>query len=219
MTANATIRQNLPPPFARLRPWIGAGGGAAFLVLLPGVVLEAVGRGGHGGCFVAGLLVLVAGVAAFALGAVLAPFWRHGAGLCVAGIAVLAVWFTLLLLARQARSFAFARCAARAGDLVGAIERYRQIYGHAPDRLAELVPTLLSAVPGTGMPAYPEFDYARLPAKPGAPTADPDFELTISCPTAFLSFDLFVYQPLAVEQRVSPGWSRPRYGDWIYVAD
>lgn len=63
---------------------------------------------------------------------------------------------------RAARPIAFARLARRSQPLVEAICEYSAEQGRPPESLQALVPQYLERVPGTGLPAYPQYDYEIL---------------------------------------------------------
>lgn len=62
----------------------------------------------------------------------------------------------------MARYWGFERASHRADLLIEAIEHYQQEHGKPPEKLAELLPHYIKAIPATGLPAYPAFKYERL---------------------------------------------------------
>ena len=58
------------------------------------------------------------------------------------------------------RREALDRVARRAEPIVSGIERFRAQNGRYPDRLQELIPGELTAIPSTGVATYPEFGYS-----------------------------------------------------------
>jgi len=74
-----------------------------------------------------------------------------------------AVPFGCLLLAASSvshlRHKTFAALAERAKPLVRAIEYYERQNGHPPDSLQNLVPDHFPSIPGTGIRAYPDYEY------------------------------------------------------------
>ncbi len=113
---------------------------------------------------------------------------------------------------RETRLRTFERLAARSQSLVDAIHAYEQRYAAAPPDLAALVPEFLPEVPGTGMPAYPRFEYEVV-------TIDHDlarrWNLRLPCSTGLINSDEFIYCPedSRFDPKVDPV---TRLGDWIY---
>jgi hypothetical protein len=94
--------------------------------------------------------------------------WRFGAarrgpllGLAQLLLVAVVAFASMLLLSWPLRRLAFARAAERADPLVAAIEAFERTEGKAPEALADLIPAHLSAIPGTGLVAYPSFEYER----------------------------------------------------------
>lgn len=207
-----------PWPVPDSAPWRRVLGSAAVLQALggvPWVVCEQL-------CLpavewlplVAGAFLLASLCAAVA-GCVLAPFRpARGARLLVWGLVGIALWIAFAFAARQARRLAFAGCAARAETLVAAIAASAAERGAPPASLQALVPRHLSAVTGTGLPAYPEFAYEVLPASGAAPAA---WQLRVSC-SSLMSFDYFLYRSDQEYRRERLG-SFARLGAWAYVHD
>ncbi len=110
---------------------------------------------------------------------------------------------------RRAR---FAEAAERARPLIAAIEAYRA-RGVYPESIEELYRGALERPPGTGMLAYPEFDYRR----PGKDDGFSGYELRVLCPLGPFSFDVFVYRPGASYPERLYGGRVERIADWAYV--
>jgi hypothetical protein len=70
------------------------------------------------------------------------------------------------------------------------------------------VPDHLPWVPGTGLPAYPKFDYRR--------TGGEAFELSVFCGDGF-DFDRFVYWSSETYPDAMYGGFVQRIGKWAYV--
>ena len=120
-----------------------------------------------------GLLTLLCSLAAFPLGLVLIciAVWsllrkRWSLRAAAAFLLVGVIWVGWPLLALRAftplRHFGLERAAAKASPLIVAIARYERSKGEPPRDLQDLVPEFLTAVPTTGLPAFPDFEYARL---------------------------------------------------------
>ena len=113
------------------------------------------------------------------------------------------------------RDDAFHRLAQRSSGLVTAIKNYERSHGGPPPSLNALVPEFLAAVPGTGMAAYPDYQYR-------AGDAAKRYEqnpwiLIVPTPYGGINFDEFLYFPLQnYPQRGYGGWLQ-RMGDWAYV--
>lgn len=83
---------------------------------------------------------------------------------CVAYASVAAI---LIPLGEKLKLSAFARAANAAEPLVQAIHRFEDEHGHPPAELDELVPRYLGRIPGTGIPAFPQFEFDSGPHVPG----------------------------------------------------
>jgi hypothetical protein len=77
----------------------------------------------------------------------------------VPSLAFLLASVGVLRLQGEARSLAFEQLAERSRLLIEAITRYEIERGEPPRSLASLVPHYLDEIPGTGIEAYPEYDY------------------------------------------------------------
>lgn len=113
------------------------------------------------------------------------------------------------------RNDAFYRLAERSSTLVTAIQNYHRIKGTPPSTLDDLVPDFLEAIPGTGMAAYPVYEYF---AGDLAHSHDQNpWILLVNTPCGGINFDEFLYFPLQnYPQRGYGGWLQ-RVRDWAYV--
>lgn len=101
---------------------------------------------------------------------------------------------------------------ARAQPLINAIEQYRADKGALPAELGDLVPQYLSAIPNTGMTAYPKFYYRNHEKRiEGALFHSYEFGIHTNYG---LSFDRFYYWP---ENNYPPSSSIERIGNWAYL--
>ncbi|KOR27441.1 hypothetical protein TI03_06900, partial [Achromatium sp. WMS1] len=75
-----------------------------------------------------------------------------------------------LVLLDSARFTAFERLAERSKPLATAIKQYEKLKGKPPSTLDELVPQFLSNIPGTGMPAYPNYEYKVITVEEAIPS-------------------------------------------------
>ncbi len=62
-------------------------------------------------------------------------------------------------LASTIRENAFLNIADRSLPLIAAIKKYEKEKGQPPSALGELVPSYISAIPGTGVAVYPKYEY------------------------------------------------------------
>jgi hypothetical protein len=124
---------------------------------------ELVGAGSWDGVLL-GLIVVAALVGL--VGAAQAPFARTRPRAMKAiafSVVVIAGSIAFSRITWEARSLAFGRLANRSEPLVRAIKQYESTHGRPPSALSELVPSLLTEAPSTGMAAYPAFEYEVFP--------------------------------------------------------
>jgi len=115
------------------------------------------------------LLLASASSAILAGGAAILAFPFRRVRLGAAQVAVFSVILLLIVIiiiyaSSGARDWAFARLAERSEPLIAAIKAYEATHGKPPESLDDLVPAQLTEVPGTGMPAYPNYQYKLFPA-------------------------------------------------------
>jgi hypothetical protein len=94
--------------------------------------------------------------------------------------------------AEGVRRYAFSRLAERSAPLVAAIHAFEADHRRPPSSLNELVPGYLSAVPGTGMGAYPHYEYAAGEIATGMGN---DWVLIVDASEGPFSWDKYVYYP------------------------
>jgi hypothetical protein len=82
---------------------------------------------------------------------------------CVAYASIAAV---LIPIGKKLRLSAFSRAAHAAEPLVQALHRFEDDHGRPPAELDELVPRYLGRIPGTGIPAFPQFEFDSGPHVP-----------------------------------------------------
>lgn len=136
---------------------------------------------------------------------------RHLVCACIA--VVFGIGFVVAMrVGQKERLAAFPAIAERSRPLVDAIERYLRDNGVPPPSLEALVPRYLSAVPDTGMRAYPRYEYE----------IDPEYwhgnpwVLYIKTPNIGLNFDRFIYLPLQNYDAFANIRAFERMGDWAY---
>lgn len=153
---------------------------------------------------------------------IVAPFslFRHQYRLMAARLLILAFvvatsTFGGFKLAARVREAAFHDLAQRSASLLQAIRSYESRYGVPPKDLAALVPDFLPSIPGTGMAAYPDYDYhageksARYDGNP--------WVVSVFTPTGLINFDQFVYFPLQNYPQDNCVGRFERIADWAYV--
>jgi hypothetical protein len=110
---------------------------------------------------------------------------------------------------------AFYRLAKRSVPLVQAIRAYEAQHGQPPPSLAALVPDFLSAVPNTGMGAYPDYKYYT--GEEAARYDGNSWILVIPTSRGVLNWDSFMYFPLQNYPKTGYGGVLERIEDWAYV--
>lgn len=123
-----------------------------------------------------------------------------------------------VLLASVTRDLAFYLLTPRTAALVQAIEGYEAQHGAPPHQLSELVPSLLHAIPGTGMLISPGYEYAP---GPGPCPAGNSWHLRISLDKGDYSRALLFYCPrhphdLEPVERDFQYTTFESKGDWVY---
>lgn len=109
----------------------------------------------------------------------------------------------------KARREACERISNRGNIIIQAIESYRKQEGKPPDSLEDLIPEYLDKIPGTGIRAYPYFEY-KIPKDPYSnyekklyEEYNAVYELRVNF-YRILSWDCFFY------------WPSERYPEFIY---
>lgn len=113
------------------------------------------------------------------------------------------------------RDDAFQRLAVSSGSLVTAIQSYEHARGAPPPALDALVPEFLAAVPGTGMAAYPAYEYFT--GQAARRFDDNPWVLSVPAPHGGINFDRFLYFPRQNYPKRGYGGSLQRIHDWAYV--
>lgn len=126
--------------------------------------------------------------------------------------APLAFWLTLDW-TWSFRVMALERFVARSQPLVDAIHAYEKRHSQPPPELSALVPEFLAEVPGTGMPVFPEYRYARLDERPEAGALD--WTLCISN-IGFVLWSEFAYRPDETLDREDEAFVE-RVGSWVLL--
>ncbi len=165
--------------------------------------------------FLAGFTLLVPFLAA-PVGAVLLLFpgkRRTGGSLLVCSIVFVITAISVARLSKPIHHRAFQALAVRSEPLVGAIHQYAKAKGHPPAALSDLVPEYLPAVPGTGLPAYPNYEYSTASEEwQGNPWA-----LYINTPSGVPNWDMFIYFPWQNYPERGYAGRLEKIRDWAYV--
>ena len=118
-------------------------------------------------------------------------------------------------LGHRTRMAAFERLAARSAPLVEAIRAYEAHHGKPPSDLADLAPEYFTAVPHTGMRAYPDYDY--LVGEAATRHEGNPWALVVRTTSGGINFDQFMYLPLQNYPKTGYGGVLERVSDWAYV--
>lgn len=113
------------------------------------------------------------------------------------------------------RKAAFESLAERSAPLVQAVRSYEARHGAPPADLNALVPEFLPSIPGTGMAAYPQYEY-RVGRDAASFDGNP-WVLVVFTPSGGINFDQFLYFPLQNYPRIGYGGGLERIADWAYV--
>lgn len=181
-------------------------------------VVSGIGYGGMFLLFISSFLMLplLLALPAIPVAVLLTPFRktrRIGITILIFGIVFCIVCFTVIRIGRPIRMSAFDSLAVRSQSIVKAISRFNDAKGHPPTTLQELVPEYLSAIPSTGIPSYPNYEYSTESNKwDGNP-----WVLYVNTPFGMINWDMFVYFPLQNYPREGYGGSLERIRDWAYV--
>ena len=120
-----------------------------------------------------------------------------------------------IVMGERIRMSGMAGATERARPLVTAIERYERDRGEPPPALEVLVPEFLSAIPSTGLGAYPEFDYF-VGEKAEQRFAGNPWVLSIFTPSGGINFDQMLYFPRSNYADWEHGNAVERVVDWGY---
>ncbi len=120
------------------------------------------------------------------------------------------------------RKSSFERVSQRAEPIVQAIEAYRKHESKAPESLNELVPEYIDKIPGTGIRAYPVFEYETLKGtdrhyREIFEKHNAIYELRVDCPLGGLNWDCFIYWPSESYPDKMYGGVTELINKWAYV--
>jgi hypothetical protein len=140
---------------------------------------------------------------------------RFAARAVSAGVAALAVLAVCGNIGGRVRMRGFEQLAVRSAPLIEAIERFEREQGHPPTALASLVPQYLSGIPGTGMAAYPAYDYFS--GERASDIYGDRWALSVFTPSGGINFDQFYFIPSRNYPESGLGGVIERVKDWAYV--
>lgn len=161
------------------------------------------------GTVAAAALLLFCGIAA----AIMRLNWRPVALAAITVAAMAAGFVPGLWCFVHAKYYAYSLLGARSATLIDAIESYERAEGVPPTSLVDLVPEFLPSIPGTGMAAHPDYQYAR-EASPC--TSDNRWHLMVDA-GELLQWDFFFYCPRKDYPALGWGGSNEVMGDWAYL--
>ena len=113
------------------------------------------------------------------------------------------------------RDAAFKAITVRGRPLVTAIKQFQAKNGAPPAGLEELVPDFIPAIPGTGVGAYPKYEFIRKP-DPAKYDGNP-WVLFVNISTDDLMQDLLIFYPDQNYLSNQPGHLARRFGDWAKI--
>ncbi|MBL7645468.1 MAG: hypothetical protein JNK74_04680 [Candidatus Hydrogenedentes bacterium] len=113
------------------------------------------------------------------------------------------------------RMASFSSLAERSMPLVEAVKAFEAKEGRLPERLEELVPAYISAIPGTGLAAFPRIEYST--GKEAAYWLGNPWVLDVRANRGLGSFDRFLYFPLQNYPEEFEGNGFERLGAWGYM--
>ena len=197
---------------------------AAFgpLFALPAFEAAAVGRYGSdawlwvGMLFVPVVLLALIALPFLAVFSAVRSTRRYSCPVLVACIVLIAASWGGNHLGNRLRMKAFAGLAERSRPLVEAIEAYAADRGEPPDKLEDLVPKYLPAVPGTGMRVYPKYEYIKKDDPEKWYYRDNPWVITVQTPSGGINWDEFLYFPHRDYLQYGGG-SMELLGDWAYL--
>ena len=118
------------------------------------------------------------------------------------------VGICFLFLAFQVKKLGFSCFTKRSTVLISAIDSYIEKYHYPPENIYKIVPEFLTRIPGTGMGAYPEYEYECYPSE----YPDNSYILRVHTPSGLIDWDCMIYLP-------NKNYKYYKYliGDWAYV--
>ena len=142
-------------------------------------------------------------------------FRRHGLTLSVVCFAFVLGTVGGIKLMRPFARQGWLRVITRAEPLIAAVHAHERRHGTAPERLEELVPTELAALPTTGLGSSPEFHYQK--ADGTTRVYGDRWALRVRPPGLMLGFDTLFYVPSETYPEEGAGGGIERIGRWAYL--
>jgi len=124
-------------------------------------------------------------------------------------------WFATGEISWMIRRAAFERVAQRGEVIIQAIDTYHTQESKLPESLNDLVPKYIDKIPGTGIRAYPMFEYEIPQTKDIYYRAL--YELRVKCPLGGSNWDCFVYWPSQDYPDYLYGGTTEKIDNWVYV--
>ena len=115
----------------------------------------------------------------------------------------------------QIRRAGFVSLAERSRPLIFAIHQFEAKYGKPPEKLEQITPEFLAKVPGTGMGAYPEYDYLVIDDRNSY--EGNAWVVTVSASPGVMNWDQFMYFPKQNYPQSGYGGRIERIEEWAYV--
>lgn len=144
------------------------------------------------------------------------PKYREiGLTMVLGSIILVIVTFYAVRFGSEIRMKAFENLARRSRPLVSAIKQFESNYGRPPERLEQLVPEFMEQIPGTGIGAYPNYEYKVITDK--RYYEGNSWVLVVSTPSGVLNWDTFMYLPNQNYPQSGYGGVLERIDDWAYV--
>lgn len=126
---------------------------------------------------------------------------------------LLVLMFVTIGLNDDIRKWGYRGIAARGATLVTAIKQYQVANGAPPESLDNLVPKYLPTIPGTGVGAYPDYDY--ITNTNSMLYGGNHWVLSVNLSTDNLSHDALVFYP---NGKYPSGPLDSQLGDWAFVS-
>ncbi len=148
--------------------------------------------------------------------AIFRRFRRTALTVALVALAYAVAGIGMLRVGHVVRMRAFDGLAARSTPLVSAVRTFRRTHERPPGKLNDLVPRYLPSIPGTGMGAYPEYEYvtggeARKRYDGNA------WVIIVKTPSGGINWDIFIYYPDQNYPEYGHGGRLRKIRDWAYV--
>lgn len=141
---------------------------------------------------------------------------RWSWGLVMALFMAVPLWFGAGCLGAWMHMRKFEQLAERSKPLIAAVRAYEQERGQPPPDLQALVPAYLAEVPGTGMSAYPDYNYF-VGADASTRWYGNPWALSVGASYGMMDFSYFYYLPLQNYPATQSDGAPERIGEWVYL--